>query len=67
MKIILPVLLFTLIAFAPVYLEVKADFTNNELKLVRMRLYRALISVWACRRGRLDFYINFTHLRDWDF
>ena len=62
---ILEILFFILLMFAPTYVEVAADFTGWEIKLTKMYLYRALYSVWCSRTQRIDFYVNFTRLRDW--
>ena len=58
-------LFFVLLPFAPVYVEFAMPETNWELCLARMFLYRAVISVWRCRTGHLDFYANFTNPFSW--
>lgn len=63
--IIFACLFLILLPFAPVYVEFAGDFTGWELKLTRMFLYRAMISVWRSRTHSIDFYVNFTRFRDW--
>lgn len=64
-SIFLIILFFVLLAFAPTYIKVSADFTDYELSLARVPLYRAVLMVYWSVTGHTDAYIRFTRLSSW--
>ena len=66
-SIFLMVVFFILLAFAPTYIKVSADFTNYEMSLARVPLYRAVLMVYWSVTGRADAYIRFTRLSSWSY
>ena len=67
MVIFLIILFFALLAFAPAYIKVSADFTNYEMGLARVPLDRAILMIYWSITGHTDAYIRFTRLSSWSF